>query len=344
MRVFAYEMLTAGGLPIGNLKPDTDLVAVPASLLAEGRAMIEALATDLAACRDVEVDLLWNVNLTPPSLSRARVHRVGDPAEEQAAFDELSQSADGAILIAPETDGLLAERCRRVLAAGGRLLGPGIELVELASDKALTAAHLAAAGVRVPGGITLSAGESLPRDFPYPAVLKPRDGAGSQNTILIADPSSAARHEAVNQPSRLEQYCAGRAASVAFLAGSAHRVLLPACWQRLSEDGRFTYHGGSTIVDEALRARAWRLAEQVAQALPTPYGYVGIDLVLGADSSGAADYAIEVNPRLTTSYVGLRRAVRGNLAQTWLDLLAGQKPSLSFVSHAVEFDADERIA
>jgi tyramine---L-glutamate ligase len=344
MRVFAYEMVTAGGLPAGKPDPGGVTKVPPAALLAEGRAMIEALATDLAACRGVQVEILWDANLAPPNLAGVSVHPVCGPPEERAAFDDLSRKVDGTIVIAPETGGLLAERCRRVLAVGGRLLGPAIELVELASDKSLTATHLAAAGVRVPAGIDLPAGERLPPVFSYPAVLKPRDGAGSQNTFHIADAKSAARYETVTTPSRLERFCPGRAASVAMLCGRGQTLLLPACWQRLSGDGRFTYLGGGTMGDEHLQARAWRLAEQVAKALPAPQGYLCVDLVLGNDPSGEEDRAIEVNPRLTTSYVGLRHAVRSNLAQAWLDLLAGRVPSLPFESHPVEFSSDGRVA
>jgi predicted ATP-grasp superfamily ATP-dependent carboligase len=52
--------------------------------------------------------------------------------------------------------------------------------------------------------------------------------------------------------------------------------------------------------------------------LPTPLGYLGVDLVLGDDPSGADDRVIEINPRLTTSYVGLRAAALCNLAEAML--------------------------
>ena len=44
------------------------------------------------------------------------------------------------------------------------------------------------------------------------------------------------------------------------------------------------------------------------------WGFVGVDLILGADAEGREDLAIEINPRLTTSYVGLRALLHGNLA------------------------------
>ena len=49
-------------------------------------------------------------------------------------------------------------------------------------------------------------------------------------------------------------------------------------------------------------------------------GYVGVDMVLG----DAGDYAIEINPRLTTSYLGLRQLCQQNLAELILRLAQGE--------------------
>ncbi len=54
---------------------------------------------------------------------------------------------------------------------------------------------------------------------------------------------------------------------------------------------------------------------------PTVRGFVGLDLLLGDRPS--EDCVIEINPRLTTSYVGLRRMIHGNLAARLFDLETG---------------------
>ncbi len=54
---------------------------------------------------------------------------------------------------------------------------------------------------------------------------------------------------------------------------------------------------------------------------PTVRGFVGLDLLLGDCVS--EDCVIEINPRLTTSYVGLRRMIHGNLAARLFDLETG---------------------
>jgi predicted ATP-grasp superfamily ATP-dependent carboligase len=69
------------------------------------------------------------------------------------------------------------------------------------------------------------------------------------------------------------------------------------------------------------RALFEELADDVAKAIPGLWGYVGIDLIL--TSSGPV--VLEVNPRLTTSYIGLRKSIGRNPAELVLSLLEGNK-------------------
>jgi predicted ATP-grasp superfamily ATP-dependent carboligase len=63
-------------------------------------------------------------------------------------------------------------------------------------------------------------------------------------------------------------------------------------------------------------------AAQVARAIPGLRGYVGVDLVWHAV---LGPVVIEVNPRLTSAYVGLSAALQRNLAAAVLDLHHGQR-------------------
>jgi predicted ATP-grasp superfamily ATP-dependent carboligase len=72
-------------------------------------------------------------------------------------------------------------------------------------------------------------------------------------------------------------------------------------------------------------------------------GFIGVDMALGDDPEGRDDSVIEINPRLTTSYAGLRIASRTNLAQAMLDVAAGQTPTLAFDETHLEFDADGSV-
>jgi predicted ATP-grasp superfamily ATP-dependent carboligase len=60
-------------------------------------------------------------------------------------------------------------------------------------------------------------------------------------------------------------------------------------------------------------------------------------LILGEAGDESGDFVIEVNPRVTTSYVGLRRIVHGNLADAMLRVAAGEQIELSFDTQPVRF-------
>jgi hypothetical protein len=66
-------------------------------------------------------------------------------------------------------------------------------------------------------------------------------------------------------------------------------------------------------------------------------GYLGVDLVLGNDPAGSGDVVIEINPRLTTSYVGLRALSRVNLAATMIAVACGREIELCWNAGFIDF-------
>ncbi len=333
MQVFVYEHITGGGWLAAAEMPR-------GSLLREGLAMLTALAANVAAVDGAQATILWDERLPGQASTGASIVPVADPVEHERAFFRLAAASDWTIVIAPEFDGILLSCCRRVLESGGRLLGPSPDVVQLASDKQATAEHLSTAGLAVPRGVALREGQRIPSDFAYPAVLKPRDGAGSQGVQMIFSADDVPH---APWPTRLEGFWPGQAASVAVLGGLDGTVVLEPCRQHLSCDGRFAYEGGSLPLPPTEAARARRLAEGVAAAMPPFIGYLGIDLVLGQASTGGDDCVIEINPRLTTSYVGLRLALQQNLAAVMIALAKGGKPCLTYrsemLAEGIAFDA-----
>jgi predicted ATP-grasp superfamily ATP-dependent carboligase len=335
MHVFLYEWATGGGLvdvPTGW----------PASLVREGAAMVGALAADLTRIDGCRVSVLRDPRVLELALPGCDVVDVISTAAHREEFERLAAAADATILVAPEFDHILWKAARRVVAAGGRLASPSPEFIRLATDKHRTCGVLAAAGVRVPTGVLLEPDASLPADFQFPAVIKPNDGAGSQDTYLVSGP-----HDAVPPyawPRRLEEFIPGLAASVALLCGPAVRTPLMPCKQRLSHDGRFRYLGGELPLASGLAERAILLADRAVAAMPAATGYIGVDLVLGRDPNGSEDTVIEVNPRLTTSYAGIRAAIGGNLAELMLLAIRGENSRVTSDSRRLEFDQEGHVS
>lgn len=331
MRIFVYEWVTGGGLLSGG-------GPLPESLLPEGLAMAHAVAADLDASAEHEGVFLRDLRVPQFDALSGTAETVDSSAAHGEAFDRLCRGCDAVLLIAPETDGELSRVVRRAVKTGARLLSPTIEVVDLASDKQATADRLRGAGAAVVEGVLIPPDGPLPRKVSYPAVVKPVDGAGSQDTYVVAGPDD--HTPAGVAARRVEPFLPGLPVSVAVLAGPRDLVALPPCRQRLSQDGRLRYLGGSTPLAPGLAGRAERLATQAVAALPSPVGYLGVDLILSADPDGRGDRVIEVNPRLTTSYAALRFAIEENLAEQMIHAVRGEPVSVTAVGRPLEFGAE----
>jgi predicted ATP-grasp superfamily ATP-dependent carboligase len=317
VKIFLYEYATAGGAWDNFHNPQ-----LVEELRTEGQAMQSALAADLSkAGHDVLL--------------------LADATDRRRGFHQLVTVADAVILLAPEIGGILLHLAKQVEHWQGRLLSPNSRFIEIAANKHSTAEHLRARNVPAPPGIVLRSEtrcDDLQTPWDGPTICKPIDGAGSwgvKQVEALPDPLPYA--------ARLEQFCGGIPASVAVLCGPAQRVALVPCRQYLGGQTGFCYLGGALPLAKPHSNRAQSLALHALQHMPPTVGYVGVDLVLGPSDDGSQDSVIEVNPRLTTSYVGLRRAYRQNLAEAWLKIAAGTESQLSFDGGAVEFLANGTV-
>jgi predicted ATP-grasp superfamily ATP-dependent carboligase len=142
----------------------------------------------------------------------------------------------------------------------------------------------------------------------------------------------------------LQQLVSGRPASVAFLCGPWQRLALAAAAQHFSADGRFRYQGGELPLPASLAERAVRMARSAVAVVPGLAGYVGVDVVLGNADDGSNDWVIELNPRLTTSYLGLRALARENLAETMVRVVNGERIDLlSWKNKSVRLFTDGNV-
>jgi predicted ATP-grasp superfamily ATP-dependent carboligase len=309
MRIFVYECVCGGGLGTN----------VPASLLREGHAMLTAVVEDLRRIAGVTVVTLIDGNLS---------YQLGDECHhtnvESEDFEEVAESCDWTLAIAPEFLDLLHDLSRFV--PEGRWLGSASEAIRLTSDKLALAEFWRIRGVRHPWTEAIEHVDC--KSGPSPLVLKPRHGAGSQETYLVEDGGAAHAIARANLDAWpygefiVQEHIRGQAASVALLIGKHQTIPLAPARQHLSSDQRFRYLGGSLPMPAPLTERATRLALQAVAGIDGLRGYVGVDLVLGDDG---VDHAIEINPRITTSYLGLRQLCEQNLGELMLRNALGER-------------------
>ena len=335
-RVVLYEYTCSGGLL------DRSKTGRGSAIHAEGWSMLRALAIDFAAIGGTHVQVVADDRGLPGPLPDCELIGVCRTENASELLGRLSAKADWTVVIAPEFDGILYRLCQVVVDAPGRLLGTSSWLVEMLGDKQRTVGHLEEHGVPTPRGMLWSPGDSLP-SLPPPVVVKPNDGAGSQDTYLCGNTGQFSRVlQNYRRAARVEAFVEGTPASVAFLCGPAGAIALPACLQAIRTTDKLEYTGGSLPVVPALATRAKLLATRAIRSLPKTCGYVGVDLVLGDDADGSGDCVMEINPRLTTSYVGLRALARTNLPRAMLEIAEGGRPHLSFTDNVVDSTRGER--
>ncbi len=290
--------------------------------------MRDALITDLSALGHrvvASVDPRFPLRSAP----------AGATQRPPLPVSRLLDDVDAVWLIAPETD-----RCHERLAAvierrGLRLLGSSSAAIRLASDKARLPALLQRSGVPHPSTRRLGSAADA-EAVGFPVVVKPVRGAGCAGVTLVGGPRGLPRRDA---PQVVQAFVPGVSASVSLLVSRRHAVVLAVNRQRLSAGPRFAYRGGSTPFDHPLAARAGSHSRAACRAIPGLRGYVGVDVVLGAGEA----WVIEINPRLTTSYLGLRASLDRNLAALALDACSGRLPRRPVPRCRARFDSSGRV-
>lgn len=328
MKVFAFGYSPADG-PMQDMRRN--------SLVHQSDMMLRALIADLGALPDIEIVTLRYPGAPALDLPESVLVVPCDRPFDQR-FNECVQLADAVWPIGPESAGMLERLSRKILRRKRILLGSRPAAVHLASSKMLTSRALADVGIPVvdtylPGEILLTRADAW--------VVKPDDGAGCTDTRLFDGAQKAlAWIEASGENGYvLQPFVPGRPCSLSMLCCNGVARVLSCNEQRIAvRNNQFHYLGGTVngIVDTT--GECERLAQRIATAVPGLWGYVGIDFIM---TSGGA-VVLEVNPRLTTSYIGLHTAIGCNPAGLVLDLLQDLSfPKLpAFKREVVSIDAD----
>lgn len=306
MRVFVYEYLSGGAC--------ARITASDEALMLQGRAMRDALVYDLATIGGVATTY---ATIGPPaSAPGARAVRA-KPGECAPDFVRRQARAhDFVWVVAPESDGILADLCNVI--GDGQWIGCRPEAIAIASSKRATALRLRCNGIPTTCEGVLPLGPVIGRVARW--VVKPDDGAGAVDTRVhstyadaCADRTACAARGVV---ATVEAWEEGDALSLSVLCDARSVDMLSVNRQHIEvgDDGRVRYLGVSVNVGvgDPVRHALAQLSQRVVHALPGLAGYVGIDIVLRGDG---IPVVIEVNPRLTCSYVGLSASLGRNVAR-----------------------------
>jgi predicted ATP-grasp superfamily ATP-dependent carboligase len=316
LRLLVYEHVSGGGCADESIPP---------IVLCEGFAMLRTLISDFkTAGHNVTTALDSRIARLNPPIGADCVVPVSS-RETRANLHKIAEQVDAAYIIAPETDGVLRSLVELVDQKGTTSLNCSASAIEKVSNKTFFYNFVKKMGLRTPETMTFSTADDLMEmkkavRGSYPLIFKPANGVGGcglslvRNQDHVAEAVEKIRRETSSTQFVAQDLIAGAAASVSLLSTGREALAISLNRQDVkikTPEASSSYNGGSVPFDHPLRAEASEVAEKIVESFRNLRGYVGVDFVLTKDDA----VAIEVNPRLTTSYVGLRSVAHFNIAQ-----------------------------
>lgn len=322
MRLLIYEHLCGGG---------SSRQTFQAGVLCEGFAMLRALIADFKALGHHVVTFLDSrIKMFNPPLQADEIISISSIDNLTEKLRKMCDSVDAVYVIAPESNGILWKIVENVEGLGCITINCSSEAIDASSNKLNVYETLKRVGIAVPKTIPVNVQEdirrieSLARELGFPLVFKPMVGVGSEGlSIVWSDEEIEMAVKKVKGASSedfflIQQFVRGTPASVSLICDSEHvtPLTLNAQLMRLaSPKSSSIYEGGIVPLNHPQKEEAFKAACLTVKCFKGLRGYVGVDLVLTSSSP----VVMEINPRLTTSYVGLRRVLGFNPANAILN-------------------------
>ncbi|MFA5332533.1 MAG: ATP-grasp domain-containing protein [Methanoregula sp.] len=279
------------------------------ALASEGAAMLDLLKASFSRCG-------YEVVLPGP----------GDFLDE---LTHLARECDMGLVIAPDK---FISRFTFPVEQGCHNIGCGSMNAALCANKVRSGKILTHHGIPVP--------PAAPAEGKH--IVKPVSDCDSQGVRLTTD--------APGPDEFSQKYIEGENYSVSLVMS---RVIGEAClyysgnpplvlavnWQDVSIDaaGKFSYHGGETPVHPAREQEIIETAKKAATVLGCQ-GYCGVDVVV-ADKV----YVVDVNPRITTSLVGIAACMEEEIAHLLIEASKGAGPDHVHFTDSVKFDTNGKV-
>ena len=281
--------------------------------------MRDALLQDLSLL-PYQIVTTVDVRLTPP-VDYDTCHIVSAKMDVWQVWDDAFREADAVWLIAPETDGYLERMTALALKHEKIIIGCGSTSVSACSSKLACYQLIKQAGIATVDTFSFA---EWPKTTNVQWLVKPDKGAGCEETVCF-DAVDDLTHWML-QSNRLEThviqpYIKGEAASISCVMHKGKANVLSCNKQLIDIESNVLIYKGCVVNGMRQYWEAFEMiANKIAQLLPDLAAYVGIDIIVShADAEQVT--VVEINPRLTTSYVALQEATGYNPAELILQSL-----------------------
>jgi hypothetical protein len=323
LKIIVYEHVSGGGYAEQPLQSE---------ILVEGFGMLRAVVRDLKIAghevtvlldaRISRLNLPLNVDCTVP---------IAAKNETKKFLPKIAQSKDASYVIAPETAQTLQSIVHLMEQTGKNSLNSQSETIQKVADKTILYTTLAKNHLPTPETLLLNIDDSLKENkkviknrLNYPTVFKPTDGTSCRGLSIVKNEAQIAKAlkqittESSTKHFIVQEFISGQAASVSLLVLGSKALALSLNKQNIifaTPEQVSTYEGGVVPFEHHLKLKAFTAAKKAVECFPGLRGYVGVDLILSEDKP----VVVDVNPRLTTSYIGLSKTANFNVAQAIVD-------------------------
>lgn len=308
------------------------------SIVSESYAMLQSLISSSKAAGHKIITFLDSrlKTFNPPNKADKMIE-ISSPEELYARLRQLSSLVDAVYVIAPESNQTLQRLLEIVFISGGTSLNCELEAIKAVSNKMTNYQRLKKVGLKVPQTVLLNINEKpekikqLFTDLGCPLVFKPIDGISCDGLSIVKNKFEI--REAVKKIAKkvtskhfiVQNLIRGKAASSCVFSNGYKATALTLNRQLVtlaSPHEKSGYYGGIIPFDHALKNQALRAAERAVEAVKGLKGYLGVDMTLTEEDV----FIMEVNPRLTSSYIGFSKIADFNPAEAIVD--AGIKGKL----------------
>ncbi|MDO9107019.1 MAG: ATP-grasp domain-containing protein [Methylovulum sp.] len=322
MKVLIFEYITGGGL---------NKQALPDSLLSEGRLMLAALVDNFSRLKQIDLVVMLDARLVGAiELPGVEIVSIGVLEDSHAAFEQLIPYCDAVWPIAPESDGILATLCRSVAAQAKPLLTSPADAVMQTANKYTVYQQLNRHHIATVPTQHLSAAQYEFGDW----VVKPIDGAGCAGTRIVADRQDFEGIRSTKGTVQLiiQPHLHGQKTSLSCLFKGGRVWLLCVNLQQFDIVNKHYKLTGISVNHQLADNHGYQqIIDGIARAFPCLWGYAGVDLIETPEQL----WVLEINPRLTTSFVGIYAALGINVAEQVLRLLNGEPCWRSSANQAI---------
>ena len=336
MKVGIFEYVSGGGM-----KDDIDQ-----NILCEGYSILKSVTEDFQKAGH-EVTTLLDSRLTKlkDDLKANNLEINSKQNNTPDILNNILKTVDLSLIIAPETREILSSFVQ-IAKSNTISLNSTPESIDLVSDKAKLAETLDKKGLPIPktyfftGEDEIEDIEKLFKTFSSSLVVKPVKGAGCEKVFRVKEKSKLKqaleliRRDNPKERVIIQEFVEGIPVSASLILNGVDAFPISLNLQHVSLDSppeSSQYYGGVTPFPHPYEFEAMNLSKKAAELFHGLTGYIGVDMMI----TPTGPILLEINPRITVPYVGLKRISKMNIAELIVKAATGESLPTSFETQGV---------